>query len=159
MVSTATVVSTAAIAMPTAVASVALISTAIGTVTASIAPAESMVIAAPISISPAAIISMAVTVSATVVAVSVVSPAVVSMPVITSVVARPVAAIVGVVPGTRSDENATDEVVRPVIPVRRTGVRIVGIVAVHTLRRWAKIVIIVITWPNPNAHRNLGLGQ
>jgi len=146
----AALVSAASIAVPTAIAStvstVVLIPTAVGAVTASISPAESVVVTAPVSVAPAAVISMIVTVATTIVAVSV----------ITSVVARPIAAIVGVVPGTCSDENAADEVVRAVIAVWRAGIWVIGVVAVGAHRRRTQIVV---TRAYPHTHRHLRLRQ
>jgi len=71
----------------------------------------------------------------------------------TAVETRP--PIIAVEPGTRSDENAADEVVRAVIAVGRTGVRVVAIITIGTDRSGAYV---------SRAHSNtendsLGMGE
>jgi hypothetical protein len=74
-----------------------------------------------------------------------------------SVVARPITPVIRAVPGSSADEHSTYEVVRTVVAVRRTGIRIIGVVPVRTNGWRPKVVVIVISGPNLNSDRNLRL--
>src|SRR5438477_7761700 len=95
----------------------------------------------PVAVSTAPIVAM------TVVASAVVTPTVVAAAVVSGAVV--------VEPGPNANKNPTDEVVRTVIAVRSTGIRIVRIVAILAVGRWPKIVVIGITWSDLNSSRNL----
>jgi hypothetical protein len=100
-----------------------------------------------VSAAIAAIISAATVVPVSVVAATVVSPA----------------AVVAVIPRADADEDASDEVVRPVVAVGSARVRSVGIVTVRTARRrsvaFITVVVVVgsvaIVGANLNADGNL----
>jgi len=64
-------------------------------------------------------------------------------------------AIAAVEPGTGADEDATDEVVRPVEAVWSAGVRIVAVVTVSAGRRRADRTVYRA---DSNAHANLSVG-
>jgi hypothetical protein len=63
-------------------------------------------------------------------------------------------AIIAVVPRARANEDAVHEPVRPVIPIRSAGVRIVAIISIRTNRRRPHTRDY---WSNANAHRNLSV--
>jgi len=97
-----------------------------------------------------------------------------------SVISPPV---VAVIPGTGADEDAADEVVRPVVSIRSTSVRIIAVITIRadwragyvavTVAIVIVVVVIVavviavvvtvvvvigvagIAIPDPNSHRNL----
>jgi hypothetical protein len=157
---TVTVASTVASVVPSAAVRAVTATVAMAAVAASISVAvpttEAVIIPASVSVPAAPIVAVAVTVAPTVVA-----PAVVSATVVTaSVVARPIAPIIGAVPGAGTDEHPAYKIVGPVVAIRRTGVRIIAIIAIKAGGRRAEIVlVIVITRSNLNADRNLRLGQ
>jgi len=66
------------------------------------------------------------------------TPAVVPTAVVpTAIVRTPVKSrsIIAVIPGTRADKDAADEIARPVIPIGRAGIGIIVIVAIRAKRR------------------------
>ena len=87
----------------------------------------------------------AVTATAVVAAMSIVSAA--------AIVA--VAVVATVEPGAGADEDSTDEVIRPVVAVWRTGVRIVAIVTIGANRRRADGAV---DRAHPNSNTYLGVG-
>jgi hypothetical protein len=75
------------------------------------------------------------------------------------VIAAVVAAIaisVSVIPGSGADKDSAVKPCRPVIPVRRAGIRIVTVVAVRADRSGVSIAP-VNRATDPNADRNLGV--
>ena len=93
---------------------------------------------APITATDEAVrVSAAIAVVPIVTAVAVVTAAaVVAMAVIPATV-EAVAIVAAVEPRASADEDAADEVVRPVIAIRGAGVRIIAVVTVGANRRWA----------------------
>lgn len=114
-----------------------------------------------ISTVPAMIGTTTVPTAITIATVPVVAASVVAMSVITAtikataIVATPVeagAVVAAVIPRARANEDAADEVVRPVIAVWSAGVRIVAVVAVGADRRRA------VDGAHSNGYANLRVG-
>jgi hypothetical protein len=61
-------------------------------------------------------------------------------------------------PGTGTDEDAADEVVRSIVAIRRTGIRVVAIVAIRTNRCGVRITIRVGN-TYADSDRDLGVGR
>ena len=95
-----------------------------------------------------AVTTVAIVATASIVAVPVVTVAIIPATVET-------AAIVAVEPGAGSDEDSSDEVVRPVVAVRSAGVRIVTVVTVGAGGCRANGAV---DGAYSNGHANLGVG-
>src|SRR3954452_4212370 len=80
----------------------------------------------------AAIIAASTVITPAIVPPAVVSAAVISMP------------VVAVIPGAGADEHAADKVVRPVVSIWSTSVRIVAVIAVGTDRRAGYVPVTVV---------------
>jgi hypothetical protein len=112
----ATSVKTAATAVIAAIAMVAATR-----VTAVVAADEAVGFPAPVAVAAVAIIATMFVVAAA---------SVVTVAVVTAMTVEAAAVVAAVVPGAGADEDATDEVVRPVVAVRSAGVRIVAVVTI-----------------------------
>jgi hypothetical protein len=90
------------------------------------------VVAVTIGMPVAITVSTVVAAPAVVASSTIVSAAIISM------------AVVAVIPGTGTDEHAADEVVRPVVSIWSTSVRIVAVIAVGTDRRAGYVPVTVV---------------
>src|SRR5580704_4537161 len=118
--------SAAAVASTAVVAAIAMVAAtriaAVVSITAVVAAAdEAMGFTAPVAVAAVAIIATMFVVAAT---------SVVAVAVVTASTVEAAAVVAAVVPGAGADEDATDEVVRPVVAVRSAGVRIVAVVTI-----------------------------
>jgi hypothetical protein len=87
---------------------------------------------------------------------SVASPVVAAVP-----IARvtPISNMLPVIPRTGADKNAAHKPPWAVVPIRRTGIRVVGIVSIRTNRRPSRRIIVGVTWADvhTNSHSDLRL--
>jgi hypothetical protein len=108
------------------------ISGAIAAVVISASIAMTTVVAVTIGMAAAITVSTVVAAPAVVASSTIVSAAIISM------------AVVAVIPGTGTDEHAAHEVVRPVVSIWSTSVRIVAVIAVGTDRRAGYVPVTVV---------------
>jgi hypothetical protein len=122
-----TAVKTAATAVVAAIPMVAATRiAAVVSITAVVAAADEAVgFPASVAVAAVAIIAIMFVVAAT---------SVVTVAVVTAMTVEAAAVVAAVVPGAGADEDATDEVVRPVVAVRSAGVRIVAVVTISAGR-------------------------
>jgi hypothetical protein len=114
--------STAAVESIAAVIAAARVSTVVATAD------EAVGVATPVAVTAVAVVaSMSIIISIM---------AVVAVAVVTAATVESVAIVAAVVPGAGTDEDAAGEVVRPVVAVWSTGVRIVAVVTIGAGRCW-----------------------
>jgi hypothetical protein len=106
--------------------------------------AATAVVSATAIITAGAVIPAAAIIAATAV---VTSSAIVAAAVKSATVEAP--PVIAVVPGAGADEDATSEPVRPVVAVRRTGIRGIAVIAIGANRSWAYITV---SRAHSNAH-------
>jgi hypothetical protein len=138
---TAAVEPTAAAVEPTAAARC---EPAASITTVSVVAAAPAIVAAMAVVSAAAVIPVSAIIAATAV---VTSSAIVAAAVKSATVEAPT--VIAVVPGAGADEHATNEPVRPIVAVRRTGIRGIAVIAVGANRSWAYITV---SRAHSNAH-------
>jgi hypothetical protein len=123
-----------------------------GASTTAVEAAASAIVAAPAEVASATEVSSATAVipaSAIVTSSAIVAPSVITASITVSVES---ASIVAMEPGTGTDEDAASEPIRPVVAVRRTGIRGIAVIAVRA--NWSHTVALVNRPANTYANGN-----
>jgi hypothetical protein len=101
-----------------------------------------------VAVGPVSSIAVAIISAAAIVAVTIVSAAAIEA----------VTIVAAVIPGAGADEDATGEVIRPIVAVRSAGVRIVAVVPVSADRRGADGAVYgAYSYSNSNPYLRLGI--